>query len=511
MQDYEITCPYCFEKFSHRKVHFRMETQFDESELNDEGMTKSEVYRLPDGVRKQKLLKQMEIREPFIRKDDRKYTNWWETYGSTSEKSLGLDKKWIGGVHQLPILDPNSASDQKVLKKNPLGKSDENDYFIYDGDGLVSGVEDIFGKRTMRRVCPHCHNPLPRQYGKNPVKFISVIGVTTAGKTVYISQLLNKINEYAAYLNQSANFTSDHETNFIEDNRVEMNVALPNSTVAGTFSQPMFYDFVTKKDDRLITNTIVIYDIAGEDCQDAQRMAKYGDFINYSDGIILLVDPGQLKWSGLDMKIRTEPETVLQTIYAATLEPGKELSAKPVAVCVSKSDTFEELIPAGKTDIVSVKDQIMGTNIPVFNASDYNPLEEQLRNAMNPKLATALENQFKYYNYFAFSAIGGPVREEVEKNEKNEPIYTEDGREKMVSYPVLPPVPRRIAEPLFWLFYRFGFIKSDVPIRLPMPRKMPEHIEVPPTGLKAKLGLGKPTYRPLTDEEKEVTGMKRDD
>ena len=85
MEDYQITCPYCFEKFSHTKVHFRMETEFDESELNEEGLTESEIARLPSSTRKTKLMEQTKMRKPFIRKDDEKYTSWWKTYGSTSE------------------------------------------------------------------------------------------------------------------------------------------------------------------------------------------------------------------------------------------------------------------------------------------------------------------------------------------------------------------------------------------------------------------------------------------
>lgn len=36
----EITCPYCHGEFSHRDVHFRMETFFeDEEDLNEDGKT----------------------------------------------------------------------------------------------------------------------------------------------------------------------------------------------------------------------------------------------------------------------------------------------------------------------------------------------------------------------------------------------------------------------------------------------------------------------------------------
>lgn len=497
MPDYKIICPYCFKKFSHDQVHFRMETQFDETELNDEGMTEEEVQKLPEGERKKHLQAQTQRRKPFLRKDDEKYTKWWEIYGSTSEKSLGLDKKWIGGVHQLPILSPSNMYDQASLKKQRDEKQGPNDYFIYDGDGFISGVEDIFSHRTMRRVCPYCHNPLPRHYGKNPVKFISIIGVTTAGKTVYISQLLKYIDKYASYLNQTAFFTSDHETDFIEDNPVELGKALPNPTQPKSFSQPMFYDFISRKGNQLSTNTIVIYDIAGENCTKAAAMQNFGEFINHSDGIMLLVDPDQLNWAGAGNENDNAPQAVVNTIYQATTSSVKQLSETPIAVCVSKSDVFEDMIPQVKQDIQCVRDSVMDTITPVFNATDYNSLQKELKQAMNLELDNALNSNYRYFNYFAFSAIGGPVRKEVQKDKDGNTIYTPDGKEKVLSYPMDPPVPKRIAEPLFWLFYRFGFIDSDMPIRLPFPRPLPDKITIP-----SKWPWGKPKVHELSEEEK---------
>src|SRR5699024_6054778 len=127
------------------------------------------------------------------------------------------------------------------------------------------------------------------------------------------------------------------------------------------------------------------------DCQDAARMTKYADFINYSDGIILLIDPMQLGWIGTRVPgAIKEPQAVLNTIYTATTKSVKELSEKPVAVCISKSDSFEQIIPAGQKDIICVRDEAMGTNIPVFNATDYNILEQQLRESMPLELEQAL-------------------------------------------------------------------------------------------------------------------------
>ena len=71
---------------------------------------------------------------------------------------------------------------------------------------MVAAMDD-FGKPTYRRVCPYCHNPLPMGFGKHRVKNISIIGITGAGKTVYISQLLKGMTEYAAKSGLGAFFT----------------------------------------------------------------------------------------------------------------------------------------------------------------------------------------------------------------------------------------------------------------------------------------------------------------
>ena len=92
------------------------------------------------------------------------------------------------------------------------------------------------------------------------------------------------------------------------------------------------------------------------------------------------------------------------------------------------------------------------------------------------------------YNFFVFSATGC----DVAKNENGQ------------FCPVMPPIPRRIAEPLLWMFKKFGYIKSDVPIRLPEPRKLPEPavVELPRTAVD-KL-LRRTRTRPMTDAEKEA-------
>ncbi len=502
MPDFKITCPYCFSEFSHTDVHFRMETYFDENELNDESYSENEVQRMPDSPHKQRLLEQIRKRKPFLRGDDVKYTDFWSKFGKTTERTTGVDKKLPFPVYQLPILDPGTAEAQEVL--NPQrsvtnGTRSKNDYFIYDGDGMVVAVEDACSSQpraTYRRLCPDCHNPLPLGFGRHPLKFISVIGVTGAGKTVYISQLLKTMNRYATYVDMAAFFTSDHEINFVEDNPVEVGKPLPRPTMEGQLAQPMFYDLVqTSKDGHVHTDTIIIYDIAGESCKNAADMQKYGEFVTKSNGIILLVDPSQLDLVVGDKlgenERSAEPELVINTIYNAFVTKNSHVQQDiPIAVCISKSDSFQTVLPdIASRDINPVVDSYSDKNLPKFNATEYNQLQPEIMRLMrNNPLINSLEKKYKHFNVFIFSATGCAVEDRVLP-----------GENQKRSYPVAPPHPRRIAEPLLWMFYKFGYIGSDIPIRLPFPRPLPAGIPV----VKKSLFRKKTELRPLTEEEKE--------
>ena len=73
--------------------------------------------------------------------------------------------------------------------------------------------------------------------------------------------------DYAAKVGLNAYFTAEHVTNFIEVNKVKRGEPLPAATTPGRLSQPMFYDIVRSENNVPQTDTIVLYDIAGENCQ----------------------------------------------------------------------------------------------------------------------------------------------------------------------------------------------------------------------------------------------------
>lgn len=467
----KIICPYCFKEFEHDEVHFRLET------VKNDGYDISDIEYESDPQKKE----EMQLSMYFQPKDDEKYEKFWEKYGGTTELTTQNEQKRFGGqiqVNQLPIIDPKSPEAAKCLKlqNHPDGKSD---YFIYDGYNMAQGVEDIDGNTSYRRVCPHCHNPLPNGYGRNEVKFISVIGVTGSGKTVYISQLLKNLPTYTSRLANMASQTLDDRVgNFLNNNPVSRNKPLPDSTMAGKLAQPMTYDIVKSGNKH---ETIVIYDIAGENCTNANEMQRYGDFVMHSHGIILLISPKQIgiteKYgdkNGDENNTRdaAPPITVLNTIYNTIVAGNSGLCEIPLAVCISKSDIFarllgdgeengEEIVEIATSDVAPIQDPATEETRPGFNATQYNVIQKKIAKMLEgDPISVALQTQYKYYNYFIFSAVGCAVRKEERDR-------------KTVSYPVDDPQPVRIVEPLLWLFKRFGYIRSDTHIRLPALRGDP--------------------------------------
>ncbi len=505
-----IMCPYCFQTFSHREVHFRMESYFDQNNLNDEGY-QEEDFQTPGVVPEQDrqyLLQQTEERKPFLIKDDVCYTKWWKQYGETTEQAYGIDSKLPCKVFQLPILNPSDPEHQKSLQTLCPDASGVDCFLGVDGDGMAVCVVDRFGQETRRRVCPYCHNPLPINYGKNNVQFISVIGITGSGKTVYLSQLLSGIQEAVASLNMTATATTDI-ANFIMSNPVEEGKPLPPASVEGRFLQPMVYDLSRSLTNTAVrTETIVFYDIAGEDCQSPNAMLKYGKFVQNSHAILLLIDPQKqldLKTRNIavDGRMRMAPQVVLDTIHNVFLKlPGTEKCRIPLAVCVSKSDTFLAYIkdPEAKkiadSDMTPLRDERTQDYIPEFNAAEYNKLNQEIRKLTKGPLMAVLRVGFSTYNFFAFSATGCATE-----------VRTDEASGESYQYLTGPATPKRIAEPLFWIFCKLGYIKPHSPILRPVPGEPEEWYEVElKTGLfrKEKIRMKKSDYQRMMSEGKNV-------
>lgn len=468
---FEITCPYCFRKMMDTEVMFRSEkvNQGESDILPDDYDDLDDFNARYRGSDKEIILNKYRDWAFFAETEDPAYEAFWANFNGTTEYNPADDILRIK-AYRRRVIDPADPSHQKYLKSQASG-----DYFIYDPHGMAAQIELRTGEICNRRVCRHCHNPLPDNYGKTPVKFATVVGITGAGKTVYLSQLLNRMRTYAVKAGLNAIVKHPSVVTFLENNAVKANAALPGSTPAIRFQQPLFYEMVRDaKEFGRITETFVMYDVAGEVFKDSALVTKFAPFVEHADGVIVLIDPLQFGVISGVMSSEAsldEPTTVLEAIHDIVCH-GKqnEKISIPFAICISKADTepvqrvlSEDLRRMLLDDVRGIKDP-SGFNLPLFNAADYNPiLNELYQFIQNNELVLAQQMQTNYsaYAYFAFTALGCDVQEGTRPNGEK------------FQYPVGPVLPKRAEEPLLWLFHKLGYIGVNAPIDDPTKPKIP--------------------------------------
>ena len=469
---YQITCPYCFRTFSHRAVHFRSErVSTGECDiLPDDYYDINDFQARYQGQDKERILAMYRDWDFFRPVDDPEYSKFWngpDGFGGTSERDPAGEKLGVLAFNRR-VLNPGDISHQRYLRQQRDGG-----FLIYDQDGFATNVELLSGESCNRRVCPHCHNPLPPQYGKHPVKFTTVIGITGAGKTVYLAQLIRNLSNYAAKVGLSCVANNAAARLFLDENRVIQNQPLPGASPSNRLLQPLFYDLIkTAPGGRKETQTFVLFDVAGENCVDPDLMHRFGRFIEHAHGIFLLIDPKQFDvirsitpydpHAGSYDEPASSATAVLDAIHNLVAQGKADEKCRiPMAVCISKSDTEEmrqvmvpQLCDMMVSDVEPITDQF-GRGYPVFNAANYSPIAYGLHQfvlANEPALEQTLFNNYAAYNYFAFSALGCDVQN---------------------GCPVGPILPKRIEEPLLWLFYRFGYLAPSGQLYTPAPEFPP--------------------------------------
>lgn len=431
-KEYKIRCPYCNKVFNHDQVHFRIsdrtidEANYKIKQIESKKGKSLLTENISDEIIKkdhkqinEDLDKQIEYLKKFTRqsKIDEKYFEIWgkNKGGNAPDKYKDLYYK--------PYVDKSNI--QEMTK---AGKT------INDPrTGFVIGIKDPLdgsGIESQTRICPFCHNFLPGRYGENEQIFISILGISEAGKTVYIKQLLRQMRTFLHFINASVDSIS---APIDDDKTLHKDSPLPDSTPTLNFKIPYIFTITfKKKNGETYVRDIVLYDIAGEnliidqrDPESQNRLKFYANFIKYSDAIITLIDPNQLmpntwvskKWPASQM-INT-----LQSIF------GNMAINIPSAFVISKSDTL-------RTD-ETIKKILNGKNINIndsnifndvnrneneiyFHENEYLEVSYFIENYIIKKISPDLDNGIKahfeqnLYGYFASSSLIDGVEQRLQ-------------------------------------------------------------------------------------------------
>lgn len=434
-QGRHIICPYCFAKFYSNQVVFRATKGFSRSELqldDDEEMGGLlATYRKPAAKQEdERVLFQRFDTPPSNGEDngdqklDHKLINYWKDRGGAAGY-MHQDKYW-----DYPHIDPADPDTYwKMIRTDSVGGTTP------DADGMIRDADDGFVRRvfdkytepgvgvTMDRLCPDCHNPLPlATYGKYPVKFIGVIGMTSAGKTVFLNQLVNNIFSLLAGTDYIVG--ADNLNEFGQ--RIKRTAPLPGSTDSSVVRRPLAVELLTKDPaERANSMTLVFYDIAGELCVNkngdgelARAQTTIGYHIANSDALIFLLDPNQIPaFAEGDLSEHTIDNVihVISSIRSSDFHnTNSGWNDVPVAICVAKSDKLRDH-PALPREVPFFENPDL--DVRDFDRESNRSVHDFLRNLLrerSPSVYAALQS-FPERAYFMLSAINCGVESRVEK------------------------------------------------------------------------------------------------
>lgn len=442
----QIKCPYCFKEFGNDEVHFKAMTLKEgnvrgsmQDDFGVEG--EDEDFELFGSTEKKESEETVDksVAELFEEKEDAQFKGFWENYANELDWSY----------KNYPVI---TREDTRMMQGT----------YHKDAEGFVDSVTDFYGMESRERICPFCHNPLPPNYGKYQVHFIATVGITSSGKTVYLSQLLKRMDEYMAEVGLGTLDMTAANTKFLKEHPVKMDVPLPQGTPPGALSDPLFYVVLDRKGNKNIYHTLVFYDVAGENCVEADQMLRYGPFIRNADGIIMILDPDQFSEISNDIDEDVMgPKAVLQAMFSSFLS-AKNVGGRtnvPLALALSKSDKLEnsELFNSNSNLFRHI---IYNERRPGFDLQQYKNAWGEIRRFLQNQpegkgMLAVMNNCFANTGLFAFSALNCDVRTEEREI---------DGELKQVSFPISHPNnPRRIEEPLLWLLAEFGIVQKLEP------------------------------------------------
>jgi TonB family protein len=317
-------------------------------------------------------------------------------------------------------------------------------------------------EKTTTRLCPHCHSELPYTMGDYKDLIFAVIGAKEAGKSHYISVLINTIrNEIGD--NFDCSLQPLNEETMTRYREVFYNPVFRKSEVIpATHSAradfnvrtPLIYTlsfrgkgFLRRKTIRQVV-TIAFFDTAGEDLNAEDTMRTENKYIYNSSGIILLLDPLQLRTVRAELPDNTplpdentETEDLVDRVaklirIAHGIKGGKLINI-PIAVAFSKIDALEPLLEGSSLNYASKHEGHF--DLEEFgNVSD--EMESRVREWSGSSLINSLKNSFKTHAFFGLTALGCNPH----KTHKIEKLR-----------------PRRIEEPFLWLLWKYKLISDQ--------------------------------------------------
>lgn len=426
-----IICPYCCRHFEPDEVHFRYKeatrreapVQHEEEEI---------TFRRRGGSRN----------ELTVRNDgrvlDQQLFKYYKEFGSPADSG-----NFENYSMQLPFIEFDRLNPKITY-----------DFAAFEEYGFINKIR-VDGQMLDERLCPFCHNRVVEGAGKQDMHMISVIGNTSAGKSVYLAILSKIIGEDKA-LNASIFFKGNEEEeeyyfknykSLIKENR-RLNAT--NGIVPPIPFEINFTDSITGQKRSVM---IVFRDIMGESVQNLRDLGLSGKHIKESSALLYLLDPtgfneviAKVTKRSYDGGSQAESLTALKRYL--TGDEYEEQTSIPTAIVIAKSDIissmsfFDDGRYTALVEDENWRSRYSGYIEPKRIEASDEGVKDFLRDIDEEQYVVNAEDTFKNHKFFMSSSLGY----DPDANVNNWTDIT----------------PFNVTEPFYWLLSELGVLPCRI-------------------------------------------------
>lgn len=332
--------------------------------------------------------------------------------------------------------------------------------------GVVSAPKRLrhtCGEMTTTRICPNCRSEIPIDI-EDLIDFrIAIVGTPAAGKSIYVTMLINWIRSMAAELGWTWTLAALNEDTINQceafyrqlfKRHEELYASRP---ICDTYPHsPLVYVLRLGKGMASKRIMLTFLDVPGENLFNQAFLPHVSRYICNASGIICIVDPLQIlgvrkmvaaKYGedALPMPDIYDSGIIIRNVVdviMANTHCGKKIKI-PLAVSFSKMEAIKGIVDNG----VDISQRILDKtrHCGVFNESEFADIDGMMRSWIE-KLDDAAgiigqSESFAHKGFFGFSAIGPDTR------------FTNChlGQD---------PRSIRVEDPFLWLLHLRGFVKN---------------------------------------------------
>ena len=341
-------------------------------------------------------------------------------------------------------------------------------------------------EQDFRTVCPKCGIYLPDKIatGELSSEVIAIVGARSSGKSNYFGVMLHDLRkrlggqvgfEVTDAMTYTPNKGLISSSILYKERYGQLYDAADPRAVPQTLSAttefgkdsdpriPLIYQIgFQKKPWQTLTRPLatrvpvylLIFDAAGEDMVDETILEQYYSFLERATGIVFLIDP--FEYPGVRKELPPEIQPKLKPVGAEpgwivdhvlnTIRKRRRLAAGrlldiPASFVLTKSDLFAKIPGIVYANSAIGREGMHHGGYDVLGGEELSQQTQQYIEKWDSReLVDKARANFRTYSFFAVSALGGLPAADLRLAH--------------------PPQPRRVADPLLWLFWKRGYIRG---------------------------------------------------